>query len=429
MSHKYLITAWLICGLGATFYTYEYFLRISPSLMENSIRARFNLSATGFGALSSLYYYAYVPMQLPVGVLMDRYGPRLLLTIACLICVIGTFMFGASPSILVAGTGRFLVGLGSAFAFVGVLKLATIWLPEDKMAFVSGLTAALGTIGAILGDNILGVLVVKIGWQETIMLTAIVGGFLTIGLWIGIKDKKSYKRKNDPRLSFKRNFLDLAIIIKNKQIWLTGLFGCLVYLPTTVFAELWGIPYLKAAVGMTPAAASFANSLLFLGFTVGAPFMGYISDKIKRRKLPMTIGAIGASILVAMLLYMPGMNDLAIDITLFLLGICYSVQCLVFVVGRELSPKNAAGTAMALINMLVMLGALVLQPLVGLLLDFSFSTHMSKVDIDAHAVSNLQKLYTGYDFELALTVIPLGILAAAILTYFIRETHASAPRT
>ena len=95
---KYMLFAWLICGLGAIFYSYEYFLRISPSVMESALREHFNLSATGFGFLSAIYYYAYVPMQLPVGVLMDRYGPKLLLTLACLVCVIGTFLFaGKAP--------------------------------------------------------------------------------------------------------------------------------------------------------------------------------------------------------------------------------------------------------------------------------------------------------------------------------------------
>ena len=102
---KHTLTAWLICGLGALYYAYEYLLRISPSVMEPSLRSHFNLSATGFGLLSALYYYAYVPMQLPVGVLMDRFGPRRLLTVACLICVIGTFMFSGTNIFVIAGFG------------------------------------------------------------------------------------------------------------------------------------------------------------------------------------------------------------------------------------------------------------------------------------------------------------------------------------
>ncbi|MDI9818449.1 MULTISPECIES: MFS transporter [unclassified Legionella] len=421
---KYMIAAWLICALGAVYYSYEYFLRISPSVMEHALRDHFNLSATGFGLLSAFYYYAYVPLQLPVGVLLDRYGPRLLITLACLVCVVGTFIFAGTNVFWVAAAGRFLVGVGSAFAFVGVLKLATIWLPEDKLAMVSGMAAALGTIGAMVGDNLLGNLVMTVGWRQTVNLTAYFGIGLVFVLWFGLRDKKSRQRKSGTVDNFKKSMVDLGIITRNKQIWINGLFGCLVYLPTTVFAELWGIPYLKHAHGLSQANADFANSLLFLGFTIGAPLMGYISDRLKRRKLPMLFGATGAGIVMMIVLYFPGLNEFHIQVLMFSLGLLYSAQCIIFAVGRELSPKEAAGTAMAMTNMIVMLGAMFFQPLVGRLLDLSLSLHVS--DLSMLPIDKLQQLYTAEDYQFALSVVPIGIIIAAILTFFLKETHANA---
>lgn len=423
---KYLLMAWTICALGAAFYSYEYFLRISPSVMEHSLREHFNLSATGFGFLSAFYYYAYVPLQIPVGVLLDRYGPRLLITIACLICVLGTFIFAGTSTFWVAATGRFLVGFGSAFAFVGVLKLATIWLPEDKLAMVSGLAAALGTIGAMIGDNLLGNLVAKIGWRETVNITAYFGLILSIILWLGIRDKKSHQRRSGTIANFKRSMIDLGIIVRNKQIWINGMFGCLVYLPTTVFAELWGPTYLKHAHGLNQPAADFANSMLFLGFTIGAPLMGYISDKMKRRKLPMLFGATGAGIIMVIVLFVPGLTAYHLDVLMFALGILYSAQCIVFAVGRELSPSEAAGTAMATTNMIVMLGAMFLQPLVGKLLDVSLASHAPNIPIHSKSIEKLTQLYSAHDYQFALSIIPIGIFIAAILTFFLKETYANA---
>ncbi len=423
---SYMLVGWLICALGALFYSYEYFLRISPSVMETSLREHFNLSATGFGLLSAYYHYAYVPMQLPVGVLMDRFGPRRLLTVACLICVIGTFMFADTFLFGVAAAGRFMVGLGSAFAFVGVLKLATIWLPEDKLAMVAGLATALGTIGAMIGDNLLGYMVAVLGWQKTVNFTAVFGLCLLFVLWFGIRDHKRYQKKSGTINSFRKNMTDLAIIIRNKQIWINGAYGCLVYLPTTVFAELWGIPYLRHAQGLTLSAASLCNSVLFLGFTIGAPLMGYISDKIKRRKLPMMIGATGAAIVMMVILYAPGLNVTHLSILMFMLGLLYSVQSIVFAVGREVSPNEAAGTAIAMTNMIVMLGAMLLQPLVGRLLDWSLLKRESTMSLQRISVDNLQQLYTAADYKFALSVIPVGIVIAAILTFFLRETYAHA---
>lgn len=423
---NYMMYGWLICSLGAAYYCYEYLLRISPSVMEPALREHFNLSATGFGFLSAFYYYAYVPLQIPVGVLLDRYGPRLLITLACLICVVGTFIFADTSLFWVAATGRFLVGLGSAFAFVGVLKLATIWLPENKLAMVSGLAAALGTVGAIFGDNLLGIMVVKLGWRETVNLTAFFGIGLAVVLWYGIRDKKKEESSSGTIDNFSKCMADLAIIASNKQIWINGLFGCLIYLPTTVFAELWGISYLKHAHNLTQPSADFVNSMIFLGFTIGAPLMGFISDKFKRRKLPMLFGATGAAIIMMIVLYMPGLNKSSLGILMFVLGLFYSAQCIVFAVGRELSPNEAAGTAMAMTNMLVMLGAMFLQPLVGRLLDFSLASHSHIPGIEKIPLEKMQQLYTGDDYQFALSIIPVGIILAAFLTFFLKETYADA---
>lgn len=421
-----------ICALGAIYYSYEYFLRISPSVMEDALRAHFNLSATSFGLLSAFYYYAYVPLQLPVGVLLDRFGPRLLLTFACFLCAIGTFLFTDTNLFWVSAAGRFLVGFGSAFAFIGVLKLATIWLPENRLAVVTGMTSALGTVGAMLGDNILGGLVERIGWVNTMHYAAYVGLGLSVLLWLGIRDKKkatldmtSLEGGGGTITSFKKSMIDLRIIAQSKQMWINGLFGCLVYLPTTVFGELWGIPYLMHAHHLTQEAADLANSLLFMGFMVGAPTMGYISDKIARRRLPMLVGALCAGVLMSIIVYVPGLSVLQINCLMFVLGLFYSAQCLVFVVGRELSPSEAAATAIAMTNMLVMLGAMLLQPLVGRLLDYSLARHQA-AELLTHPSTTeaVRHIYSAADYQFAMSIVPLGIFIAAGLAFFIRETYA-----
>lgn len=427
-SKYYAIIGWLVCGLGAIFYSYEYLLRIAPSVIESSLRAHFNLAATGFGLVSSIYYWAYVPMQLPVGVMLDRYGPRRLLTMACLICVIGTFLFTGTSQVWVAAVGRFLMGFGSAFAFVGVLKLGTIWLPENRLAMIAGMTSALGPIGAMLGDNFLDMFVEKLGWIYTLNVTGVFGIGLMLLLWFGIHDGKNDNTVHGSVSSIRKGLVDLGIILTNKQIWVNGMYGCLVYLPTTVFAELWGIPYLRHAHGLTAEAAGLANSVLFLGFILGAPLMGYISDRMARRKFPMFFGACGAAIIMSVILYVPGLSQNNIIVLMFLLGLMYSSQAIVFAVGRELSPGEAAATAMATTNMIVMLGAMLLQPLVGRLLDYSLSAHRGDVTAIAVASDNLQKLYTVGDYQFALSFIPIGILIAALLTFFLKETHAHAKK-
>lgn len=417
---------WFICGLGAIFYAYEYLLRIAPSAMEDALRSHFNLTATGFGFLSSVYYYAYVPMQIPVGILMDKYGPKKLLTFACLLCVVGTFLFTDTHLTLFSAIGRFLVGMGSAFAFVGVLKLATMWLPENKLAMVAGLTSALGTVGAMVGDNLIVAWVKHAGWQQTMNYTALFGLILVFVLWYCLYDHPKHVFSGPKSESMKKKFHDLGIIIRNQQVWINGFFGCLVYLPTTVFAELWGIPYLRHAHHLTEPQAALANSLLFFGFMIGAPSMGALSDKIALRKLPMIVGASGAALMMSIILYVPHLSHTTLYSCIFILGLFYSVQTIVFAVGRELSPSQAAGTAIAFTNMIVMIGAMLLQPMVGKLLDLSVRFHHMNDAINGLSVDKMNWVYTAADYRLAMSIIPLGILLAVFLTGWIKETHATA---
>lgn len=422
---KHTFLGWMICGLGAIFYSYEYLLRISPSVMEESLSAHYHLMSAGFGGLSAFYYYAYVPMQIPVGLLMDRYGPRRLLTLACFLCALGTYLFSATDFFYVAAIGRFLVGLGSAFAFVGVLKLATMWLPEDKLAFVAGLAAALGTVGAMIGDNLLGYLVRTWSWQETTNFTAAFGFFLVIILYFFIKDgeESAAEIKAQHQRDFASTLTDLAIIAKNKQIWVNGFYGCLVYLPTTVLAELWGIPYLVHAHLMTPASAEFANSMIFMGFAIGAPIMGTLSDRTHNRKIPMAIGALGSFLMISAVMFIPGLTEKSLCIFLFFLGMFYGAQAIVFAVGRELAPKRAAGTAMAFTNMVVMLGGMFLQPLVGVLLDMHLKMRLPLSELKAQTSNTLSALYNTSDYQFALMLLPIGIFIAFLLTFLLKETR------
>lgn len=220
----------------------------------------------------------------------------------------------------------------------------------------------------------------------------------------------------------------MKIILKSPQVWINGLFGCLIYLPTTVLAESWGIDYLKEAGGMSASSAELANSMIFLGFTIGAPIMGHISDKLGRRKPPMLIGAVFAAVIMTVVLYVPDLSEIQLSILLFALGLFYSVQCIAFAVGRELAPGEAAGTAMAMTNMVVMLGGMVLAPVIGHLLDYSLASHLGQAGVDVAVLTNVQKTYSVSDYQFALSVIPISIIIAAILTLFLKETHADAPK-
>lgn len=411
---KVKIMPWVICGLAAIFYSYEYLLRISPSVMIPDFMAYYQIDAAMFSFISVLYYYAYAPMQLFVGLLMDWYGPRKLLSISCGLCVIGAYWFGGTSSLWLAGLGRFIVGFGSAFAFVGVLKLATIWLPPDKLALITGLSAALGTIGAMTGNILMTKMVISLGWQHTVFISAYVGIVLTVLLWLFIRDRNNYINNYESvanvEISSHQLISDFVLIIKNPQIWLNGIISCLVYLPATVFAELWGKTYLENVYGLSVEQSAIAIAILFAGFAVGAPITGFISDKIKLRKAPVVIGAVLALIFCLCLIIPAELSVHTVYLILFLLGLSYGTHIINFAIGREVSPKNAAGSALAVTNMLIMLGGILFQPSFGILLNIAIN---NQYDI----------LYSINNYKLAMSIIPIGIFIAIILSIFLRETN------
>lgn len=409
------ITGWVICALGAVYYCYEYLLRISPSVMTQELMRMYDLTATQVGVFSAYYYHAYMPMQIVVGLLMDRYGPRRLLTMACLFCAFGTILFASGYSLTIAAIGRFLVGFGSAFAFVGALKLATIWLPPNRFAFISGVIMFLGMVGAMIGDIFLRTLIDQFGWQLTIYASAALGVILTGILWAIVRDARSVDMQfHVHSLNFKDLFSGLWKALKNPQIWLNGLVGLLLYLSLSAFAELWGIQYLEQAHGFSKNEAANTNALIFLGWAVGGLFFGWLSDFIKLRLLPIFLSSIVSVIVICIILYWPGLSMLQLSALLFAFGVLSSVQILVFAVARETASIALAGTVIALTNAFVMVGGNVFQPVIGKLLDMQWSGTL----VDG------VRVYSPSTYQFALSVLPMGIALAVFILLFIRETHA-----
>lgn len=412
------IFPWLICILGALFYCYEYFLRVAPSVMVSDLMHSYQIGAAALGNLAAFYYYAYTPMQLPVGVAMDYYGPRRLLIFACVMCALGTYLFGSGSHLWAAQLGRFMVGFGSAFAFVGVLKLATIWLPARFFGVITGSTTTLGLLGAIAGDFVMSELVRMQGWRSTVMMSAITGIVLAVVIGLLMPDTRG-RLNRPPQKSqweaLKELGLGVLKLFKNPHIWLNGVIGCALYLPLTAFAEMWGVPYLQAAHHFSATDAPHFNAIVFAGFGIGGPLFGLLSDQIQRRRLPMIIGAIMTVFTISAILYIPDLNRIEISILLFLFGASCSAQILVFAVGRELSPSNLSATAMALTNMLVMIGGVIFQPLVGVLLDYKAKTQ---------SMALLSHTYSIATYQFALALIPMMAIVALILLCVLRETFA-----
>jgi sugar phosphate permease len=354
-------------------------------------------------------------MHILVGVMMDRFGPRRLLTFACFLCASGAWLFACSEHIILAIVGRFAIGLGSAFAFVGAAKLATIWLKPRYFALMSGIIFCLGMVGAAFGDIVLRVIVDSQGWQTAMISAAIGGVILTFIIWFVVRDRNPYF-ENHP-LTHSNDMLGmlegLKIALKNRQIWLCGLIGCLLYLFLSAFAELWGPAYLAQAHGIDRVHAANANSMVFIGCALGAPLWGLFSDFLGLRRIPIILGSFVAIVAFCILIYVPSLSLITIYTLLFMFGFFSSVQILIFAIAREVTSIKISGTAIGIVNMLVMVGGIVFPPAIGKILDLNWAGTM----VDG------ARIYSAHAYTLALSLLPLGIFCGILFTLCIRETH------
>ncbi len=411
ISRRQALIGSLVCAIGAFFYCYEFVLRIIPGALQSELSAAFgHISATTFGQLSAFYYFAYSPMQMPVGMLMDRYGPRRLLTFACFCCAIGSWMFTDITSMLVAGSGRFLVGFGSSFAFVGVLSLAMRWLPRRYFSLVAGLITTLGMLGLVYGEIKITDIAVNFGWHHVLSLMVMIGAGLTILIFLVVRDGPA--NLITQRSSLPEFFKNVWHVLASPQVWLIGFVGACLYTSLSVFGELWGKSYLEQAHHLTKIEAAKTVSAMFLGWAVGAPIAGYLSDRTGRRVLPLTVGAILALVCISMVLYVPGLSYGWLNALLFLYGLFSSTEIIVFIMGKENSGAKLSGTVFAAVNMIVTLGGVIFQPLVGKLLD-TFG--------DSGVIAG-EHIYTVVDYQLALSILPISLLLVMLLAFFMKDS-------
>lgn len=410
----------LIWGSAALFYLYEYLVRVAPNVMFSELEAAYGVNSATLSASIATYHYIYAPMQLIVGILFDRFGGKRLLVPATLLVAIGCLIPAMNTDTLWTLTiGRFLMGLGSSFGFVGVLYVATVWFPPQRIAFLSGLTTALGMLGAIMGATILSKIVDNVGWESSMELSAITGFILAIVLMITIPKAPAWelrRRELYKKEEKKNNFLiGLLTVLKNRQTWIIGLIGGALFLPLSLFADLWGIQYIMHVSKVSKTEAATAISMLYLGWLIGCPFAGWFSDFWGRRKAPMFWGAISSAILFWLMLFFPAIPLYVLSGLLFLSGLLCSSEVVSFVAGFEANEKHLKGTAMASVNMIITIVGGLCQPLVGYIL--LILAEERALEEFTTTLSN-----TASDYRTALMVLPIVLFIGAIACVFMKET-------
>src|SRR3990167_2735421 len=211
-----LTFAWLVFGLAAAFYFSDYLARVAPSVMHKVLQRDFGINEAGFGLLTASFYIPYIFMQIPVGLTVDRFSIRHLLTLMAIITGIGCCIFGVAHNLFGAAIGRMLIGFSAAFAFVSALRLATAWFPPAMLGLLAGLTQALGMLGASAGEAPLSGLVSVVGWRQSMFVMMAFFIALSWLLYRYVQDKPgTFSTPADNRLTEHTSILhSLYIVMK-----------------------------------------------------------------------------------------------------------------------------------------------------------------------------------------------------------------------
>lgn len=287
--------------------------------MVTDLMRDFAVGAAVLGNLSAIYLYAYAGLQIPIGVALDRWGPRRMLSGAAIVAAAGSALFAAADGIGLAYAGRLLVGIGCAVGFVGALKLATHWFPPERFAFVSGMTMFVAMVGAIAGQAPLAAAVDIIGWRLSLFGAAGGAAALAIATWLIVRDRPPGEeiQKEDGSVSTAGG---LARVLAGRQNWVIALYGGAMAAPFLAYAGLWGVSHQMQLHGLGRIEAAASNSLMLIGWAVGAPAGGWISDRLGRRRLPMAAAAGLALFGWLILLYTPGLSLAWVRFLLFAIG-------------------------------------------------------------------------------------------------------------
>jgi MFS family permease len=404
---------WAMWFLGASFYCFGFFQRVAPAVMVDAMMAEFSVGAAIAGMLSGLYFYTYAPMQIPIGLLLDRFGPRRMLAVFAALSCAGSALFASADSVTAAYVGRGLVGVGAAVTWVGALKLASLWFAPQRFAMITGLTLAMGMAGAVGAQAPLAAAVQTVGWRGTMWGAAAVAAALTVVLALFVRDGAHGARpEHGPSLAE-----GLRRVLRTGQTWIIGLYSLTMAAPMLAFAGLWGVPFLMQVHGLSRAEAAFTTSAMLVAWGIGSPLTGWISDHMGRRRPALVVTAAVALALTAAALYLPGLPVLARQGLLCLLGTASSGFVLSFATGRENVPAWASGAALGVVNTASMSSGAIFQPLIGWLLDLGWTGAM-----DAGS-----RVYDQAAWSDAFLVLPACQAVALAAALAIRETHCRHP--
>lgn len=351
---------WSVWIIASVFYAYQYILRVMPNIMLENIMQQFNIDAATFGQFSGVYYIGYSLMHLPIGIMLDRFGPRKVMTGCTLLTVVGLLPLIFAHHWMYPIMGRFLIGMGSSAAILGVFKIVRMLFSENRFPRMLSFSVTIGFIGAIYGGGPVSYMCEAWGHQAVIQLFVWMGVALAaITYWI-VPDVKNASQNT--------MISDIKEVLSNSRVIWSCIFAGLMVGPLEGFADVWGTAFLKRVYGFESTAAASLPSMIFIGMCFGAPVLTLIGEKIGGY-LSTIIGAGIAMTVSFFLLLALQLSPGIISLSFVVVGICCAYQILAIYKASTYVREEVVGLTTAIANMIIMIFGYAFHSIIGIIVN------------------------------------------------------------
>ena len=405
-------------------YLIGFYQRVAPAVITDQLMRDFAIGGAALGNLSAFYFYSYVAMQIPTGVIADRWGPRRLLTAGAAVAAIGSAVFALAPDIFWANAGRLLIGASVAVAFVSMLKLANHWFSPQHYALAAGMALLTGVSGGVVAGVPLRYLVEAFGWRGVMGVTAALTALLAVAIWLWVRDDPAERgyasyfhdashdhASTQPAAEPISIWRGLMQVLSYRNIWVITLVPIGFSGAVLTFAGLWGVPYLRQVHGLDAMSAAAITSTLLVAWAAGGPTLGAWSQRQGRRK-SLYLMASGVALLGwATIFFLPLPLWLLVAL-LIPTGFASGNITIGFAWARESVPPRLVGTASGVVNMGPLMGGMMLQPAVGWMLDQRWQGGL----VDG------VKVFDAAAYQAGFTLIFVAVVLASGLIFFGRES-------
>jgi len=354
------IVTWMIWIIASIFYAYQYVLRVMPNIMLHDIMQHFHIDAATFGQFSGVYYIGYSLMHLPIGIMLDRYGPKKIMSACIIFTVVGLSPLIFADHWIYPIIGRFLIGLGSSAAILGVFKIIRMAFEEAKFPRMLSLSVTIGLIGAIYGGGPVNYLREAFGYETVIYLFAGAGILLSIATYWIVPNIEAESRGTV--------MSDIKEVLSNSKVLWTCICAGLMVGPLEGFADVWATAFLQGVCEFDAILAASLPSMIFIGMCFGSPILSLMAEKVGSYLLTI----IGAGITMAagfILLLACPLTSTFLSLNFVVMGICCAYQILAIYKASTYVREQTAGLTTAVANMIIMTFGYVFHTIMGTIID------------------------------------------------------------